>query len=139
MGLWAILKKFKQIETLDKYLAIVSITLLVLGLFNAITFEVQKIRSNRQNLENAMSQIHGGFSLQVETLPDIYYIILDAHARSDVLNQRFGYDNTAFITELENLGFFVARCSQSNYWQTEYSLTSALNMDYLQNFLMEND
>ncbi len=135
VGLWAILKKLKQTEIFDKFLAIVSFTLLVFGLFNAITFEVQKTRSNRQNLENAMSQISEQFSLQVETLPDIYYIILDAHTRSDVLNQRFGYDNTAFISELEELGFFVARCSQTNYWRTEYALTSAFNLDYLQNFL----
>jgi len=65
--------------------------------------------------------------------PDIYYIILDAYARQDVLQDVFGYDNTEFIRSLQDLGFYVAQCSQSNYTSTAPSLTSSLNLDYLQN------
>jgi hypothetical protein len=63
--------------------------------------------------------------------PDVYYIILDAYARDDVLLDDHNFDNTPFIEALEKLGFYVARCSQSNYSQTQLSLASALNMDYL--------
>lgn len=63
--------------------------------------------------------------------PDIYYIILDAYARDDILQKQFGLDNQSFLQELEGLGFYVARCSQSNYAQTRLSLASSLNMDYL--------
>lgn len=74
--------------------------------------------------------------LQVPThgaLPDIYYIILDSYGRADVLETAFGYDNSAFIEGLEEMGFYVASCSQSNYTRTELSLGSSLNMEYLQN------
>lgn len=64
--------------------------------------------------------------------PDVYYIILDSHTRSDSLLQDFGLDNSGFILELENLGFYVAECSRSNYVSTNGSLTSSLNMEYVE-------
>jgi hypothetical protein len=75
-------------------------------------------------------------SLQIpsgKTPPDIYYIILDSYGRSDLLKSNLQYDNSAFISDLEKMGFYVADCSQSNYPRTDVSLGSSLNMDYLQN------
>jgi hypothetical protein len=63
--------------------------------------------------------------------PDIYYIILDGYARSDVLKSHYRTDNTAFLDELERLGFFVATRANSNYAQTYLSLASSLNFTYL--------
>ena len=63
--------------------------------------------------------------------PDIYYLILDAYARSDVMNDLFKFDNSPFLKRLENQGFFVARESTSNYCQTPLSITSSLNFEYL--------
>ena len=70
--------------------------------------------------------------LERDDLPDIYYIILDSYARSDTLQAVYQYDNSAFIAELESLGFSVAKCSQSNFDRTELSFASSLNMDYMQ-------
>ena len=67
-----------------------------------------------------------------QTLPDIYYIIPDSYGRSDLLLNAFKYDNSAFIQRLQELGFYVAGCSQSNYNRTDISMASSLNMDYLQ-------
>jgi hypothetical protein len=68
-----------------------------------------------------------------KTPPDIYYFILDSYGRSDLLKTNLQYDNSAFISDLEKLGFYVAQCSQSNYPRTDLSLGSSLNLDYLQN------
>lgn len=65
-------------------------------------------------------------------LPDVYYFILDSYARDDLLLQAYGYDNRPFLNALEQRGFYVAGCSQSNYGRTEMSLGSSLNMQYLQ-------
>lgn len=65
--------------------------------------------------------------------PDIYYIILDAYGRADVLQDLLGYDNSEFLNALRQRGFYVADCSQSNYAYTEFSLTSSLNYDYVDN------
>ncbi len=69
----------------------------------------------------------------LQSRPDIYYIILDSYTRADVLAELYGYDNSPFIQSLKDLGFYVAECSQSNYESTAPSLTSSLNLDYLQN------
>ncbi len=63
--------------------------------------------------------------------PNVYYIILDAYGRADVLKKLLGYDNSEFLKALRQRGFYVADCSQSNYGYTEFSLTSSLNFDYL--------
>lgn len=69
-----------------------------------------------------------------ENPPDIYYIILDGYSRADVLAE-MGYDNTDFIQFLQTNGFYVAECSRSNYRKTVLSIPSALNMDYLYDFI----
>ena len=64
--------------------------------------------------------------------PDVYYFLLDMYGRDDMLKKAYRYDNSQFIKGLEQRGFYVAECSQSNYVRTEISLGSSLNMMYLQ-------
>lgn len=66
-----------------------------------------------------------------EPLPDVYYIILDAYTRQDVLADVFDYDNQPFLQGLKDLGFVVTDQSRSNYAITRLSLPSSLNMNYL--------
>jgi hypothetical protein len=63
--------------------------------------------------------------------PDIYLIVLDAYARADVLASIYGHDNRGFLEFLEGRGFRVAHRASSNYGQTDLSLASMLNLDYL--------
>jgi len=65
------------------------------------------------------------------TLPNIYYIILDGYARSDILNSLYQYDNAEFLGYLKQKGFYVASKSRANYMQTSLSLASSLNFEYL--------
>lgn len=65
--------------------------------------------------------------------PDIYYIIIDGYGRSDILREVYGFDNSEFISELRDLGFFVADSSYTNYPQTLLSLGSSLNLDHIEN------
>jgi hypothetical protein len=67
-----------------------------------------------------------------DALPDIYYIILDGYARSDVLDQIYNVDNTALLSFLRENGFYVADESVANYDQTYLSIPSSLNMAYIQ-------
>ena len=41
-------------------------------------------------------------------LPDVYYIVLDAYARGDILQSRYDYDNSDMLEWLERRGFFLA-------------------------------
>ena len=64
--------------------------------------------------------------------PDVYFFLLDSYGRADLFKQAYGFDNSEFLNGLEQRGFYVAECSQSNYVRTEISLGSSLNMQYLQ-------
>jgi hypothetical protein len=63
--------------------------------------------------------------------PDIYYIILDRYPSERCLKEFYDYDNRPFLDHLEQLGFYVAAESRSNYPMTMHSLASSLSMDYL--------
>src|SRR5215207_9106789 len=99
--------------------------LLILPVFQLTSFGVQSRTSQAENSASALSLQTGN------TPPDIYYIILDGYGRSDVLKNEYGYDNSDFLDGLREVGFYVADCSQSNYAQTQLSLSSSLNFNYI--------
>jgi len=63
--------------------------------------------------------------------PDIYYIVLDGYGREDVLRERFGTENAEFLDPLTEMGFYIADEGRSNYSQTVLSMSSSLNLQYL--------
>lgn len=73
----------------------------------------------------------GNYFELVETLPDIYYIVLDGYGRADALDQYYGINQDPFLDSLDDLGFTVAQKSLANYKQTHLSIASLLNMEYL--------
>jgi hypothetical protein len=66
-----------------------------------------------------------------QALPSSIFILLDGYMRSDALQRDLNYDNSAFVKKLEELGFYVPTCSRANYGYTQGTMTTALNMDYL--------
>lgn len=58
---------------------------------------------------------------------DIYIILLDEYAATDVYRERFRYDNRPFEDSLRALGFQIPRGLRSNYANTLLSITSLLN------------
>ncbi len=88
----------------------------------------QNTKANEQTVSQITHEIGPGGQIK----PDVYYIILDMYGRDDVLEEKFKFDNTKFLTSLEEMGFFIGRCSMSNYNMTELSLASSFNMNYLQ-------
>ena len=65
------------------------------------------------------------------SLPDIYYIIVDAYARADILEEIYQFNNSEFLSYLTEKGFYIADKSVSNYPQSQLSLASSLNFMYL--------
>jgi hypothetical protein len=63
--------------------------------------------------------------------PDIFYIILDGYGREDMLRRVMNFDNSDFTGQLRKRGFYVADRSHSNYVQTEISLSSSLNFNFI--------
>jgi hypothetical protein len=94
---------------------------------NIITME----KAYGEGIPVTAETIHDYKTIIGENKPDIYYIILDAYGRGDILQEFYGYDNSYFIDQLEDMGFLIARESRSNYSNTNRSLASSLNMTYL--------
>jgi sulfatase-like protein len=63
--------------------------------------------------------------------PDIYLIVLDEYANSNVLREQFKFDNRAFLDSLTRLGFTIPKRVHSNYAHTILSLPSLLNFSHL--------
>lgn len=68
---------------------------------------------------------------RVGTLPNIYYIILDAYASGGILEEVYEFANSEFLDFLSRRGFTLARPGRSNYDMTLLSLASSLNFQYL--------
>jgi hypothetical protein len=135
-GSWVILRRVKDLGYATLVLNGISLVLLTFPLLQlgAYAFRSNAVASNPNNLPAELASLHGPPG---QTPPDVYYIILDAYARDDVLKSFFGYSNTEFSSWLREKGFYLADCSQSNYAQTELSLSSSLNLAYLEDLLGE--
>lgn len=69
--------------------------------------------------------------------PDVFYIVLDGFGREDSVKRAIGTDLGWFVSALRDRGFQVADRARTNYVQTELSITSSLNMDFLPTLLPE--
>jgi hypothetical protein len=135
-GAWLIFQKAKKADTFNSLLNTVSIILMVLPLFQIGQFEVKaaSVTAGGNTVKAAALTTSSGKSLDPEKLPDVYYIILDGYSRDDILKELYNYDNSSFYANLKQLGFVIPDCAQSNYARTALSISSALHMDYIQNF-----
>ena len=122
------IKKAYELSFSTRSLTVISLFLLVFPIFQIVYFQV---RSYNRNSNLTFGDLEGSPTTAGQIHPDIYYIILDGYGRSDALNDVYQLDNSAFVQSLEERGFYVAKCSQSNYPFTQYSLASSLNLDYL--------
>ena len=133
-GTWLILRKVRDLGYVTLVVNTIGLVLLVFPLLQlgVYAYRSHTVAGNPSHLPPELASLHVPPG---ETPPDVYYIILDAYSRADVLKSFFGYDNTEFLNALRQKGFYVADCSQSNYAQTELSLSTSLNMDYLDSLL----
>ena len=62
-----------------------------------------------------------------EEFPDIYYMILDQYPRH---GSPESFDNSSFVRELTNRGFYVDPHARSNYTRSAWSISSSLDMTH---------
>ena len=136
LGMWWIIKNAGDLKNLNQILNLVSVLLVIIPIFRMVQYEVNLSSMNRltANSQTISSGAPVSGTNQATTKPDVYYIILDMYTRSDMLKKVYNYNNTPFIQQLTAKGFYVGSCSQSNYSFTTLSLSSSLNMDYLEGF-----
>jgi hypothetical protein len=135
--LWIL--KGKDLRSLTQSLNVIGFFLLIFPLYTLFSFWY----SNSNVRVTKLSESPPLNNLEVSAdSPDVYFFILDQYARSEILQEYFRYDNSEFLEGLEQHGFYVATCSQSNYPYTTASLAATLNLNYVsdlgEEFIPEN-
>ena len=101
---------------------------IILLLLDAGLFISKALKTGKQSITPSLSLL----SCDSCARPDIYLIVADGYPGKTELNEVFNYDNSLFEQELSSRGFHVIDSSTSNYNFTPFSVSSMLNMEYLQ-------
>lgn len=92
-------------------------------------FSLFRIMTNKMMVEKPNVQFDSQSNIKKN--PDIYLIIPDGYARPKNLKKYWGFDDSVFINQLTNMGFYYAQNSKSNYCYTIQTVATMLNLDYL--------
>ena len=116
-------KTLKRTIAFINYLSIFLVLITIIPIF--FTF---LIGGSGQKINNNVLITEG---VRADNMPNIYYIVLDGYASFDILKNMYNFDNSNFKKNLESQGFFVADKSTANHSFTYLSLSSTLNMMYM--------
>ena len=134
LGFFYCLKTKRKLNNITTILNVVAVTLIAVTLTQIIGYDFNPSYIFEDDISTS-TQFDLADSL--DEYPDIYYIILDEYAGSKVLSESFNYENNEFINFLSNNGFSTPQETQSNYVVSFLSLSSALNMQYVNFFTDE--
>ena len=114
-----------------KMLNITAVVLIAINLFNIGSYQVKLARLSADAPVESTEHAAAASPAELNTLPDIYFIILDEYAHPDTMIEWYDYDNSHFIQSLEDKGFFIASESKTRTPNTQHVLAQVLNMEYL--------
>ncbi len=132
IGIWWVAIKLRDVSSLTMALNVTSVIAIVFPLVQIGSYEVRLMAAQSEIVARSSNLCETSLSAG-ESPPDVYYLILDAYTREDVLQEVYGFDNSEFLDTMRSMGFYLAPLSQSNYGFTGLSLASSLNLDYLEN------
>ena len=135
IGVYSILKTKKNFSDFTTIANVIAITMLLISVSNIFVYALENHDNDRSVLNNRFNYADD-LSTSLDYTPNVYYIILDEYTSSEVLKDIFDFDNQDFISQLSARGFHVTENSHSNYASTFLSLTSSLNMEYV-NYLTD--
>lgn len=128
--------KSQIIELAAKYIFLVAVIVPLFPVYSVLSFYAHQAKDPLKDWKTASTQMFELPALPDPANasgrhPDIYSLVLDSYGRSDILQREFAYDNSGFLDFLEQRGFYVADQARSNYLLTILSISSALNLTYL--------
>ena len=119
----------RDFRIITMMLNIAAVILIAINLLNIASYQVKQTAQDTHANEEAQ-QGDGANPTEQSTAPDIYLIIMDEYAHPDTMLEWFAYDNSEFIDNLEDEGFFIASDSQTQSGKTAYILAGVLNLEY---------
>ena len=135
IGVYSMLKTKKNFSNFTTIANVIAIVILLISVSNIFVYALGNNDDDRSILNDRFNY-EDGLPASLDYTPNVYYIILDEYASSKVLKDIFDFDNQDFISQLSARGFHVTENSHSNYAGTILSLTSSLNMEYV-NYLAD--
>ncbi len=135
VGIYALVKTRRDLHTLTSLLNVVAVCLVLISTGRILAYDLRTgAWLDQRGAENV--ETNAPESVEADTLRDIYYIILDAYASAETLQEIWDYDNHEFVDYLTERGFYVVPDAKTNHPVTFLSLASSLNMQYL-NYLAD--
>lgn len=132
-GTWFAARTRRDLGDLTRAINVATLALVILPTLSIAWYEARHRGGAPATAESADDE--GGAPLAVESPPDIYWIIMDAYGREDVLRDLYGLDVGDFTGWLREKGFIVGDRSTSNYPSTYLAVPSPLQMDYIETFV----
>ncbi len=124
----------KHFATLNTYLNFLFFILIIFEIFNVFrSYQNDKIwyqRIEEQYTESTAPPLN----VAHESLPDVYYILLDAYTSPTSLKKYWNYDSAELLNFLNKKNFFVADKAHSNYDFTPQCMLSTFDMDYIPHY-----
>ena len=116
-----------------KLLNVAAVVLIAINLFNIASYQVRLARLEAGTADSPQEQTVDEImdKENLETMPDVYYIVPDSYNTPRSMAEVWNYDNSEFVNKLTSEGFFIASESKTRYPVTHFSLATSLNMEYI--------
>lgn len=136
---YLLLKIKNDLKPISLFMDFTSVALVVLIVFQILANATYNSKLGITR-EDKTQKLWTAYSKQViDDLPnetnydgDIYYIILDGYGDHEAVTDLCGIESYLLATRLSDLGFHVVSDARTNYNQTRFSISSALNFSYIQ-------
>lgn len=128
IGTYSLLKTKKNAIEFTTIANVIAIVLVLISIFNITTYAFE---NNSSKIFDDQINYDDSSVITLDYTPNVYYVILDEYVSSKVLNDIYNFDNQHFLSQLNARGFHIAENSHTNYAVTFLSVTSSLNMKYL--------
>ena len=129
IGVFYFVRTKRKLDNATKITNGVSIVIILFSLMNLGIYFVDD--TSQIEINQVENQTITNNVLNDTSIPDIYYIILDAYTGQYSLEKNFNFDNNDFYEFLTENNFYVVKHANSNYEETYKSLSSSLNMNYV--------
>jgi Sulfatase len=141
LGVWWLSHRPQALDRVNTFFTLTGLLMVVWLGFRLVADQIEsRSMVRRSGLARTLSQpvgVNVRSSIRRVARPDIYLMVLDEYANSEVLKEQFQFDNRVFEDSLRRLGFTIPALVRSNYVHTVLSLPSLLNFSHLTSLAAE--
>ena len=115
-------------QNITKIVNVISLVLVGMVILNISLFGITEIESYSTKY---FERNYNSVELQnIYGTPNVYYIILDEYGGPES-TEYLNYDNSNFYEFLKDKNFIIPKKSTSNFPMTNFSITTSMNMEYV--------